>query len=132
MYPSVETLSEIAPLTLSLPARASACAGAEERRRREPVSCAVASVDCRWFSLPIGRESTFAVDTRPIGRPKEAGFDQSRLSGIYAGASMFKSRNTCKWYTSLYDGYIYQLIRESHACRTVGTEWNSPIQIQEK
>ncbi len=78
MYPSVETLSEIAPLTLR--------AAAEERRRREPVSCAVAGVDCRQFTLPIGRESTFAVDTRPIGRPNEAGFDELRRSRIYASA----------------------------------------------
>ncbi len=79
MYPSVEVLSESAPLTLSLPARASVCAAAEERRRREPES----------FSLPIGRESTaftFDVDNRPIERPNEAGFDQSRRSGIHASA----------------------------------------------
>ncbi len=45
VYPSVEALSEIAPFTL--PARASVCAAAEERRRREPESCALAGVDCR-------------------------------------------------------------------------------------
>ncbi len=92
MYASVEALSEIVSLSLSfslsltLSLSASMCAAAEERRRREPESCAVIGVDCRRFSLPIGRESTFAVDTRPIGRPNEAGFDQSRRSGIYASA----------------------------------------------
>ncbi len=89
MYPSVEALSETLYLNRSshsLPARASMCAAAEERRRCEPESCAVAGVDCRRFSLPIGRESTFAADTRPIERPNEAGFDQSCSSGIYASA----------------------------------------------
>ncbi len=59
------------------PARASVC---------EPESCTVTGVDYRQFSFPIGRESTFTVDTRPIGRPNEAGFYQSRRSGIYASA----------------------------------------------
>ncbi len=79
----------IALLILSLPACASVCAAAEDPIRHEPESCAMAGVDCRRFSLPIGRESTaftFAVDTRPIGRPNEACFDQSRRSGIYASA----------------------------------------------
>ncbi len=94
MYPSVEVLSDTRYLnrsshSLSLPVCASVCAAAEDPRRREPESCAMAGVDCRRFSLPIGRESTaftFAVDTRPIGRPNEACFDQSRRSGIYASA----------------------------------------------
>ncbi len=52
MYPSVEVLSEMRYLnrsshSLSLPARALVCAAAEERRRRELESCAMAGVDCR-------------------------------------------------------------------------------------
>ncbi len=115
MYLSVEALSETWYLnrsshSLSLPARALVCAAAEEHRRREPESCAVAGVDCRRFSLPIGRESTFAVDTRPIGRPNEVGLTNrvalkstlalvAHSSDVY-GESYYNiiivSRNTCK------------------------------------
>ncbi len=99
MYPSVETLSEIAPLTLSLslslslslPARASVCVAAEERRRHEPESCAVAGVDCRQFSLPIGRKSTFAVDTRPIGRMRRV--STNRVALEYTPALVAHSSN---------------------------------------
>ncbi len=91
MYPSVEALYKTLYLnrsshSLSLPARASVCGSGRAQKTWARELC---SGRCRRFSLPIGRESTafiFAIDTRPIGRPNEADFDQSRRSGIYASA----------------------------------------------